>query len=368
MTPDAFFDALRADPGDDTTRMVLADWLDDHGEPERAAFIRLAVRLERMPDDHPDRAALLARYTDQRLTHGPVWLGARPDSLEDVGYRGGLVWRAVFRHDAPAADVESFLGRHPVRELSVAGERTLRELARCPVLGLVRSLVVRQGPVRRRARLLDDLFSSPHLRRLDELCLGGDAVDNHLARVLATAPALRDLVVLRLEQTRLDDAGVLRLLAPWGESLPSLAEWHVHCPSATWMSLQHLCTSARARRWRALSWLELRSCGLENLDGLRQCRQLRRLHVVLPSPFRWNPFGRMLGWLEGLSQLEQLSLSGEVHHRTVIELAGWPGLARLERIELRPRHAPGQAGGELLRQVLLRSPHYNRRTKIAVGG
>lgn len=34
---------VRAEPGDDVRRLVLADWLDEHGEAERAEFIRVQV-------------------------------------------------------------------------------------------------------------------------------------------------------------------------------------------------------------------------------------------------------------------------------------------------------------------------------------
>jgi uncharacterized protein (TIGR02996 family) len=32
-------------PDDDAPRLVLADWLDDHGDHDRAEFVRLSVRL-----------------------------------------------------------------------------------------------------------------------------------------------------------------------------------------------------------------------------------------------------------------------------------------------------------------------------------
>ena len=35
----------RAEPHDDAPRLVLADWLDEHGEPERAEFIRCQLML-----------------------------------------------------------------------------------------------------------------------------------------------------------------------------------------------------------------------------------------------------------------------------------------------------------------------------------
>src|SRR5687768_1025238 len=32
-------------PDDDLPRLVFADWLDEHGEPERAEFIRIQIEL-----------------------------------------------------------------------------------------------------------------------------------------------------------------------------------------------------------------------------------------------------------------------------------------------------------------------------------
>jgi uncharacterized protein (TIGR02996 family) len=40
VTEEAFIRAILDRPGEDTPRLVYADWLDDHGHPARAAFLR----------------------------------------------------------------------------------------------------------------------------------------------------------------------------------------------------------------------------------------------------------------------------------------------------------------------------------------
>jgi uncharacterized protein (TIGR02996 family) len=40
-----FLNALRASPSDEDTRLVYADWLEEHGAPEKAEFLRLQSRL-----------------------------------------------------------------------------------------------------------------------------------------------------------------------------------------------------------------------------------------------------------------------------------------------------------------------------------
>lgn len=44
----AFLAAIVADPGDDTVRLVAADFLDENGHADRAAFIRVQVALARL--------------------------------------------------------------------------------------------------------------------------------------------------------------------------------------------------------------------------------------------------------------------------------------------------------------------------------
>src|SRR5688572_6709814 len=47
---DALLRAVCENPDDDTPRLVLADWLDENEEPERAEFIRLQIELATMRD------------------------------------------------------------------------------------------------------------------------------------------------------------------------------------------------------------------------------------------------------------------------------------------------------------------------------
>ncbi len=46
MNDASFLKAIRSSPGDDHLRLVYADWLDEHGQADRAEFIRLQFRLE----------------------------------------------------------------------------------------------------------------------------------------------------------------------------------------------------------------------------------------------------------------------------------------------------------------------------------
>ena len=43
----AFLAALKANPADDTARLVYADWLDEHDEPQKAEYLRLVAEVAR---------------------------------------------------------------------------------------------------------------------------------------------------------------------------------------------------------------------------------------------------------------------------------------------------------------------------------
>ena len=50
---DAFLQAIIDVPEDDLPRLVYADWLEEHGQAERAELIRVQVQLARLADQRP---------------------------------------------------------------------------------------------------------------------------------------------------------------------------------------------------------------------------------------------------------------------------------------------------------------------------
>ena len=69
----AFLAAIKDDPENDTSRLVFADWLDDHGEPERPQFIRLQCRAASLNANDAERVGLTAAgwtYGAATVSHG----------------------------------------------------------------------------------------------------------------------------------------------------------------------------------------------------------------------------------------------------------------------------------------------------------
>jgi uncharacterized protein (TIGR02996 family) len=71
---ESFLLAIAEHPDDDMPRLVYADWLEDHGDPERAEFIRVQVELARGVEDATKRANLEEREQELRKLHKYRWI------------------------------------------------------------------------------------------------------------------------------------------------------------------------------------------------------------------------------------------------------------------------------------------------------
>src|SRR6478609_6823695 len=99
----SLLEAARAEPHDDAPRLVLADWLDDHGEHDRAEFVRLQLRLAPgaqppEPNERKDCERRCRQLLDRR---GGCWLGAlwRWFPPATCWHRGLLTLRVPRRYD-----------------------------------------------------------------------------------------------------------------------------------------------------------------------------------------------------------------------------------------------------------------------------
>jgi uncharacterized protein (TIGR02996 family) len=102
-----FLRAICQAPDDDAPRLVFADWLDENGDPERAEFIRLQVRLAREPE-----AAGVERRCDELFrVKSRSWVGALPGPnvlwAEYVLPRAGASWDGQPEATDAPAHVES---------------------------------------------------------------------------------------------------------------------------------------------------------------------------------------------------------------------------------------------------------------------
>jgi uncharacterized protein (TIGR02996 family) len=68
-----FLNAILARPEDEANQLVYADWLEDQDDP-RAEFLRLTLKLGKLPPDNPQVAETQARLTALEPPLNPVWV------------------------------------------------------------------------------------------------------------------------------------------------------------------------------------------------------------------------------------------------------------------------------------------------------
>src|SRR5262245_21920719 len=270
MTPDErglLADVIGA-PDDDAPRLVYADWLDEHGQAERAELIRVQCELACAEPWTPRRRELSARakalLSPANLQAWAVPLGFKP---YENNFRRGFVERDCF---APSRFLElapAIFQRSPLRQvdlmtpdaagdaysgvLSTKEERLREKLVGSELLGPARELTLFDlGPdtARRLAR-------SKHLGRLEELSLcGGPAAD--ALEVIATGrlSGLRRLGLSTHNDpppaTPRDDALAALAASALG---PQLTEIYLRGMNVTAAGMAHLASG----RWSALRTVHL---------------------------------------------------------------------------------------------------------------
>ena len=190
-----FLQDLRREPEAQDLPLVYADWLEDHGEPERAEFIRVNCELAVLSEDDPGRGGLSARAKELFTTHGEEWLRPFAAVCETSFSRRGLV-EHLYVTDLPAflERAPDIMAREPIHSLDFQGPigpEGARALAGSPHVAGLRTLVLpchRLGPSGTRA-----LVESPHLAALEDLDLGSNGIGDQGARALAAAAGLQTL-------------------------------------------------------------------------------------------------------------------------------------------------------------------------------
>lgn len=103
MAEAAFLEALRANPADDTARLVYADWLDDRDQHEKAEYLRLVSRLAALGFGAPEAATLEAGLGELEAVLPADWTTAAGGAFE-VAYLGlAYTWwpelAAILEHE-----------------------------------------------------------------------------------------------------------------------------------------------------------------------------------------------------------------------------------------------------------------------------
>ncbi|MBY0231885.1 MAG: TIGR02996 domain-containing protein [Gemmataceae bacterium] len=203
---------ILADPGDDLPRRVYADWCEDHGDSDRAEFIRLQLALAAMPDDDPARPEAEARETRLRKANERRWLGPLRGHVQGWGFRRGFV-DSLAMHPGDVLAARELLERTvPLDKLALVrcGERIILDrLAELPLLERLRSLDLSGNILDREDA--EGLLASPRLEGLRELRFNDNPYGFDAVEAVARSRTLGGLEVLELRRSNLTDGPASRL-------------------------------------------------------------------------------------------------------------------------------------------------------------
>jgi uncharacterized protein (TIGR02996 family) len=182
----AFLRDIKANPHDDTPRLILADWLEEHGDAVRAArgeFLRLQCL--------PAEAANGQRQAELLHCYERAWLGPLAPLAHSHSWQRGLLHLEI-----PASALLDGSG----------------ELVQSETFGWVESVTFRNLEVQSVSHLAD----SPWLAWLNLLDLSFNFIGDEGAAILAASPNLTNLRHLWLRRNNIGDKGATALAAAEG--------------------------------------------------------------------------------------------------------------------------------------------------------
>ncbi len=288
---------------DEAPRLIYADWLDEHGDPLRAEFIRVQCRLADLSPAEPDWADLIERQSQLEGMAGlyPRFFDLKPP-VPDRFYFGTFfsneLWEEPFRRGLPYFIDCQLKGQEWTKEVTA---RVAADLERLVETTSIRGFHPYEIPSAR----LADLLAMPAVAKLSGLTvsLGFGLSDREWAatyRLLGTSPAVRNLRHLSLYDHGIPQAGVVELAT--AEALGNV-------------------------RQLTILGLAAPASDLRRLTGSAWFQGLRRLRIHLPDPDVAAPMASGLGELLNLHTLHFREFAAPA----VRELAagGFPSLARL---------------------------------------
>ncbi len=180
--------AILERPGDDTPRLIYADWLEEQGDP-RAEFVRIQCEIAGVAPEDDRLTPMIHRMNELESEFGREW------RIQDLGEKNAGI---------NARFVRGFVDEISVSALTLL-DRADELFARSPV-GVVK--------LREAKHAMAQLATCPALdrvRRLDFLGRGRDVLGDEGVRHLATSPYFHGLRELILDSQDVGWSGIKRL-------------------------------------------------------------------------------------------------------------------------------------------------------------
>jgi uncharacterized protein (TIGR02996 family) len=331
---EAFLEAIREQPDDDAPRLIYADWLEEHGQPERAEFIRVQCGKERVPSGSPRYYEFLSREQALLVEHEKEWLGSLNDVLKYHQFRRGFLDSIELEpYEFLRKEAELFhLG--PIRELSLSKPYPL----------------------------LPSVLASPLLDQVTSLSFTNDLFGSAVVNALCGSPRLKQLRGLNLSHNHLNMEAVAALCqAPFFAQLRYLDLSNNHDIGAT--AMEHLVGSGGTAHLRHLNvaFDNLGDAGLQVLTSARPF--YRRLMYLDVSGNEVSAAGiRSLSHRKG-NLLELYATNNLLGDDAVRTLASSSAFSKLTVLDL----GRTRLGSESC-AALARSPHLHALTSLHLSG
>ena len=299
LEADAFLATILENPDDDAPRLVFADWLDEHGDSERAEFIRVQIELAHGPTEAHRRSFLKRREKDLLQAHRKEWLKSLYDKLQTIrGTTSPLLAPGLFQYFPSVLRARNFAftagilagdepGAVPAREEMVALfsqildplqiQLPMENVVHCRFRrGFVESASLLATDFIRFAeglfaliplreiqayggalqRGFSELFVCPHLKRLAGLQLNG-VLSEDVLELFVNSPNVVELRRLDMHEAPIPREQAGRLLS--ATNLPAVRELNLSSLQLGNASLGWL---ARNSNWQNLCVLKLSQTGL----------------------------------------------------------------------------------------------------------
>jgi uncharacterized protein (TIGR02996 family) len=307
---EAFLQAIIEAPNDDVPRLVFADWLDDHGDADRAEFIRLQIELARLDKNDPRRPALQQREVALLEQHAWEWAEPLGPYASEWVFRRGFVEKVQARLERPADEIREMLRLAPIRHLRHTGQfcdfdgvlgvlpdfarltglefwglyafddETFRHILLSPHLANLRTLILhhdRNGNLAEDDVLIEAL-GSPYRSNLRHLEVNVDSMwrgpSQQVMQAMADSPYLSQVRKLNLTETRLN----LPLFHGLLKAMPRLCRIDLHeceAPIEVWDALLQRAQQGRLK-WLRLSEARILEQNEERGRDLEERRKYRR--------------------------------------------------------------------------------------------
>jgi uncharacterized protein (TIGR02996 family) len=206
-------DAICASPDADEPRLQFADWLEKHGDPSRAEYIRLQIDLEQKSLKPATWLKLTRRVEKLEATHKATWVSRLPE-LDGIiwfeDFRRGFPWSVAARNFASFRDhADTIFRTAPIQSLGILELPGTKRLAAMPELSRLTRLILQE--LRLGPKDAEALATSPYLSGLQALHASRNHLGDKGTAALARSPYLKNLMTLDISYNGIGPAGVRAL-------------------------------------------------------------------------------------------------------------------------------------------------------------